>query len=99
MEQVVSLDTLYKRSENVVSRLIAGEAVLVPLSQNMGSMDSIYTLNKTAAAAWELFDGKTSLCRVCERIVERFDVMNAEAAQDLVELAEDLYRIGLVERV
>ena len=40
----VSLDDRYLRSESIISRNIAGEAVLVPIRRNAADLDNIYAL-------------------------------------------------------
>ena len=52
------LNTVYKKSDSIVSRRIADEFILVSIRQNVGDLESIYTLNETAARIWELIDGK-----------------------------------------
>ena len=44
----------YQKDASIVSREIAGEVILVPIRQNMGDMESIFTLNETASRIWEL---------------------------------------------
>ena len=44
---------LYVRSDTVVSRVIAGEVLIVPISKGVGDLASIYSLNPVASAIWE----------------------------------------------
>jgi hypothetical protein len=48
------LEKVYKKSDSMVSRKIGDESILVPIRQNAGDLDSIYTLNDTAAYIWGL---------------------------------------------
>jgi len=95
----ISLDECYKKSETIVSRRIAGEAVLVPLRRNAADLDAIYALNETAAAAWEALDGSNTLRQVLQRILAEFEVDDATAEQDLLELMAHLRELGAVEKV
>ena len=72
--RMVELSDCYQKDASIVSRQIAGEMILVPIRRNVGDLESIYTLNDTAALAWSLFDGKTSLAQICERITQEYDV-------------------------
>ena len=83
----------------MVSRQIAGEVILVPIRKNVGDLESIYTLNDTAACAWALFDGQHTLAEIRDRVVAEFDVTSEEAAQDLDELVVHLTEIGAVVKV
>jgi len=64
------LDKVYSKSDSIVSRKIAEEFILVPIRQNVGDLESIYTLNETAARIWELVDGKMKVEEIKEKIVE-----------------------------
>lgn len=79
------LDKVYSKSDSIVSRKIADEFILVPIRQNVGDLESIYTLNVTAARIWELIDGKIKVREIKERVVEEFEVTPEEAEKDLVE--------------
>ena len=79
------LEKVYNRSDSVVSRKIGDEFILVPIRQDVGDLESIYTLNETAARIWELIDGKTRVREIKERIIDEFDVEPIQAEQDLKE--------------
>ncbi len=96
---MTQLDICYRRSPSIVSREIAGETILVPIRQNVGDLESIYTLNETAARAWELIDGQRRVQVIRDQIVAEFEVGTEEAEQDLIELLAQLESFGAVERV
>ena len=95
---MISLDQIYEKDPSMVSREIAGEAILVPIRQNVGDLESIYTLNETAARAWELIDGQKTLSDIRDVIVEEFEVDKRQAQEDLIELMSDLVSISAVEK-
>ena len=86
----ISLDACYRHDPNIVDRNIAGEVILVPIRNNVGDLESIYTLNETAARIWELLDGERTLAEVRDTIVAEFDVEAAGAEADLLELVGQL---------
>ncbi|MFB0521670.1 MAG: PqqD family protein [Desulfatiglandales bacterium] len=90
------LERVYKKTDSIVSRKIADELILVPIRQNVGDLESIYTLNETAARIWELIDGKISVREIRERIVEEFEVTSEEAEKDLVEHLQQLQGIKAI---
>ncbi len=89
-------NAIYEHDPNVVSRLIAGETILVPIHKNVGDMESIYTLNETAAQVWELIDGQRSLAEIHKQMVKDYDIEPLQAEQDLGELIESLLEIGVL---
>ena len=93
----MDLDAVYLQDPSIVSRNIAGEMILVPIRSNVGDLESIYTLNETAARIWELLDGDHSLGTVRDAIVDEFDVEEEEAAQDVLALIAQLESIGAVQ--
>ncbi len=93
------LQEIYQHNPNIVSRLIAGEMILVPIRKNMGDLENIYTLNETAARVWELMDGQRTLADVHQQIVNEFDIDPLQAEQDLLELLENLLEEGALVKV
>jgi hypothetical protein len=83
----------------MVSREIVGEVILVPIRQNVGDLESIFTLNETAGRAWALMDGEHTLGQIIEQIVSEFEVGSEEAQHDLFELLGQLQEIGAVLKV
>ena len=84
------------QDRNIVSRMIAGEVILVPIHNNVADMDYIFTLNETAARVWELTDGQHSLAEIHQHLLAEFEVDDAEAAQDLITLTQDLLEINAI---
>jgi hypothetical protein len=95
----IQTPVIYRHDPNIVSRLIAGEMILVPIRKNVGDMEYIYTLNETAARIWELIDGQRSTSAVLELVVSEFDIDPTEAERDLMELLYDLSEIGALVKL
>ncbi|MDD5371758.1 MAG: PqqD family protein [Anaerolineaceae bacterium] len=95
----VHLADRFKKNDEIVFRMIAGEAVLVPMRRQVADLDAIFALNESAAFAWGLIDGKRSLEAIAGQIVAEYEVEEGEAAQDVVELAEKLSEIGAIDAV
>lgn len=92
------LDKVYKKSDSIVSRKIADEFILVPIRQDVGDMESIYTLNEIAARIWELIDGKRKTREIIEKIVEEFEVTPEEAEKDTEEHLQQLEKINAISK-
>jgi hypothetical protein len=93
---MADLETCYQKDASIVSRQIGTETILVPVHRHLGDLGSIYTLNDTAALAWSLFDGKTSLAQISERITQEYDVSPGQAQADLLELVDKLLQIQAI---
>ncbi|MEE9151897.1 MAG: PqqD family protein [Thermoplasmata archaeon] len=90
------LEKVYKKSDSIVSRKIGDEFILVPIKQDVGDLESIYTLNETAARIWELIDGKIKVRDIKERIVQEFEITPTEAERDLIEHLQQLEGIRAI---
>lgn len=91
MELAEPAHTYPMKAEHVTWRSLEGESVLLNLDSGV-----YFTLNETGTAAWELFDGTTSLAEIGEILCRRFDVGLEQARSDLAELTDELRREGLV---
>ena len=90
------LEKVYKKSDSIVSRKITDEFILVPIRQNVGDLESIYTLNESAARIWELIDGEIRVGEIREKIVDEFEVTPEEAEKDLMEHLQELEGIRAI---
>ncbi len=91
------LERCYQKRPDIVFRKIADEYILVPIRQNIGDLESIYTLNEIAARIWDLIDGKNKTKKIKDKIVEEFKVTPEEAEKDLIELLQNLEKIELIK--
>lgn len=89
----------YVRNDSIVSRKIDDETILVPIRQNVGDLNSIYTLNKVGARIWDLLDGEITLQEIVKKITEEFDVTTEQAEKDAEEFIDRLKKIGAVINV
>lgn len=94
-----TLDARYVRDRSIVSREIAGETILVPIRQNVGDLESIYTLNETGARIWSLLDGERSVGEIRDAIVDEYEVILKDAERDVLELLAQLESVGAVARL
>jgi len=91
------MDTIFKKSENVVFRKIEDEYILVPISRQAGDVDSIFTLNEIGGRIWELIDGEISFGEIRDTIVEEFEVSSEVAGADVAGFLKQLEDIGAVK--
>ena len=92
-EAKVSLDGLYKPSEDIVARNIEGELIIVPLVSGIGDLeDELYTMNETGKAIWDRRDGKKKLREILAELSTEFDAPAGEIEKDLIGLMEELVR-------
>jgi hypothetical protein len=82
----------YQPNPDVVAQRVQDEVVLVNLRTN-----EIYTLNKTAARAWELIAEGRDRPGVEAGLVEEFSADNAEVGGELDGLLDELVAKELIQ--
>ncbi len=101
--QSMSMDVfpadVYRRRDNLVTREIVGETIIVPVSGELADLQQVYSLNTTGAFVWERLDGSTPLEILHQAVTETFKVGKKDAWADLADLVTDLARSGLIEKV
>jgi len=85
-----------KKSSNIVSREIEGKVIFLPLSRSSKDISCIYTLNETAAAAWNIINGKISLGEIKDKLIAKFNVTEKTLEKELEQFAKDLKSIKAV---
>ena len=90
--------SVYRHAGEVVMRRVGREALLVPVRNRVGDLDSIFTLNETAIVVWESLDGRTAMDGVIDRLCREYDVDRDRAAGDAEEIVKSLLEAGLLER-
>ncbi len=87
---------IYRKNPDVVYRVIAGEAILIPISRETQGAGRMLTLNETGAFVWEKLDGERRLGEILEEIRDEFEVEEETARRDLLELISALETAGAV---
>lgn len=91
-------DRIYRKDHSVVSRKIADEYVLVPIRQNVGDLENIYTLDEIATRIWELINGKSTTKKIKKIMVQEFNASPERIEKDLKEFLQKLEKMKLIER-
>lgn len=89
---------IYRKSSDVVCRQVGAESILVPIRQNVGNLDYVYTLNPVAARIWALIDGTRTIDELVSELCDEFDVDRVTALADITTLLTDLAGASLVSR-
>ena len=94
----VSPGDVYRCRENLVTREIVGETIIVPISRELADLQQAFSLNATGGFIWEHLDGSTSLEAIHKAVTAHFKTSKKDAWSDLVELITDLTQAGLIEK-
>jgi hypothetical protein len=95
----VSPGDVYQQRDNLVTREIVGETIIVPITGELADLQQVYSLNATGAFVWGRLDGSASLEIIHQALTRHFKVRKKDAWEDLVELVADLAQASLIEKV
>jgi hypothetical protein len=87
---MINLHTVYFRSPRIVARDTGDEYVLVPVTDNIADMKSVYTLNSTGAFIWNRLDGARTVQDIVNEVEQEFDVDSKQALDDVLSFFHDM---------
>jgi coenzyme PQQ synthesis protein D (PqqD) len=93
------LKRIYQKNPDVVYRIIAGEAILLPISKETQIAGRLFSLNETGGFIWELLDGKRNLAEILRAIIDEHDVEESTAREDLISIVVKLEELGAIKLI
>jgi hypothetical protein len=90
------LSSRFRKKEDIVTRRIAGETLLVPVYGDLANMERIFALDPVAAFIWEQLDEEKSLKDIRDGVLDAFDVNEEQAETDIFEFIEELIKASLI---
>lgn len=91
MQKVISLQDVFKPSDDVVAREIEGEFLLIPIASGIGDMeDELYTLNESGRVIWDKLDGVKTLAEIKAELAAEYDAPEEQLEADLLNLVREL---------
>ncbi len=82
----------------LVSRRIADETILVPVSSKVGDLDAVYTLSPVGSSVWMLLQNPVSLQQMIDAVCAEYDTEAHTAANDLTDFLDALLEKRLIDR-
>jgi hypothetical protein len=92
-----SPEVLVRRSSNVVSRIVAGEAIVIPIRRGAADMDSIFTFNESGTRLWSLISDGQGVDALAAHLQSEYGLSPEQAAADSAAFMSDLKNEGLIE--
>jgi hypothetical protein len=84
------------RNQEVVSRKIEGELIIVPIRSGVGDLNSLYTLNPVGSVLWDFMSEQHTVGEMVGRVCDEFEVTEAQAEQDIETFLDSLLEEKLV---
>ncbi|RWX47446.1 Coenzyme PQQ synthesis protein D (PqqD) [Candidatus Electrothrix aarhusensis] len=93
----IKLNSIYRQADNIVTRKVMDETLLVPISGDLASMDELYTLNDTGAFIWQALDGTRTLAEIGKQLEQEYDTPLEAIEVDMLEIMSGLAGAGLID--
>ncbi len=90
---------IFKKKKEIVSREIAGETILVPISGKLADMQRIFSLNPVAEYIWNQLNGERNLQEISDSILSVFDMEKEQVDADVQEFIAELLKEDLITGV
>ena len=91
------MDTIVKKSENIVFRKIQDEYILVPIAASAADVESLFNLNETGAAVWEKIDGVKKLSDIMAYMKAEYECEGEQIENDVRAFVNEMVEAKLVE--
>jgi hypothetical protein len=93
---MAGLKSILSHSPSVVTRKTGNEYVLVPVTNNIADMNSVYTLNETGAFIWEHINGKRSIEEIIGALITEYDIDNDTALKDIFSFIDNMNKYLII---
>jgi hypothetical protein len=93
---MTGLKSILSQSTSIVTRKTGNEYVLVPITNNIADMNSVYTLNETGAFIWEQIDGKRSVEDIITVLTTEYDIDFKNAEADVFSFVENMSKYLII---
>jgi len=93
---MIATDVRFIRNQEVVSRRIEGELIIVPIRSGVGDLNFLYTLNSVGSVLWDFMTEGRTLGEMVQRICDEFEVTRSQAARDIESFLDSLIEEKLV---
>ena len=85
------------RNRDVVSRLISGELVIVPIRHGVGDLNCLYTLNPVGSVLWDFMQQGHTVPEMIDKVCEEFEVTAEQAQLDIRCFLDSLLEEKLIQ--
>jgi len=87
----------YQTKDSIVTRNIAGETWLIPITGQLADLEQLYHLNDAGAFIWNCLDGKTTLEKISQKLTNNYAVSSEQAVEDVAVQISELLEAGLLD--
>jgi hypothetical protein len=93
---MTGLKTIVSHSASIVTRKTGNEYILVPITNNIADMNSVYTLNDTGAFIWDQIDGEKTLEEIIAALTVEYDIDSTNAEKDVFTFIDNMSKYLII---
>ena len=93
---MTDLKSILSQSTTIVTRKTGNEYVLVPITDNIADMNSVYTLNETGAFLWEHIDGKRTVEEIINALIDEYNIDKQNAESDVFTFIDNMSKYLII---
>ncbi len=93
----MAISPQFVRSDNVASRVIAGETLIVPVRRGTADLASLYSFNGVGSTIWEALEKPRTAEELVTLIANVYDVSPEKAREDLQVFLNEAQAAGVVQ--
>jgi methyltransferase-like protein len=93
---MADLRSVLSQSSSIVTRKTGNEYILVPITNNIVNMNSVYTLNETGAFIWEQIDGRKNVEEIIDALITEYDIDNESAEKDVFSFIDNMSKYLII---
>lgn len=86
----------YVRSDSVVSRVIGGETLIIPVRKGVGDLASIYSLNEVASVIWQTIVQPHNKEEIIHAVEQEFAGEPQQIESGVESFLEEMHSAGLI---
>ena len=94
---MAGLNSIVSHSVSIVTRKTGNEYILVPITNNIADMNSVYTLNETGAFIWDQIDGKRSVGEIISALTDEYEIDSANAEEDVFTFIDNMSKYLIIQ--
>jgi len=94
---MTDLKSIVSRSPSIVTRKTGNEYVLVPITNNIADMNSVYTLNDTGAFIWEQINGIRNVEEIISVLTAEYEIDKKNAEADVFSFIDNMRKYLIIQ--
>src|ERR1700693_3966953 len=87
----------FTRARSVISRVVGGETLIVPVRAEVGNLSSIHSFKGTGSLIWQLLGEPRALPELVDVVEREVGIGQEQAQRDVTQFLDDMLRVGLVQ--